>query len=63
MLFDPLVDPSRVYYGTDTRGGGLLVGVALAFLWPAGRLRPACPRAARPCWTSSASPRSAAWRR
>jgi peptidoglycan/LPS O-acetylase OafA/YrhL len=37
-LFDPLVDPSRIYYGTDTRGGGLLVGVALAFVWPASRL-------------------------
>jgi len=37
-LYDPLVDPSRVYYGTDTRGGGLLVGVVLAFLWPASRL-------------------------
>jgi peptidoglycan/LPS O-acetylase OafA/YrhL len=38
VLFDPAVDPSRVYFGTDTRGTGLLVGVALAFLWPASRL-------------------------
>ncbi len=38
VLYDPLIDPSRIYYGTDTRGGGLLVGVALAFLWPASRL-------------------------
>jgi peptidoglycan/LPS O-acetylase OafA/YrhL len=40
VLFDPTQDPSRVYYGTDTRVAGLLVGVALAFLWPAARLRP-----------------------
>ncbi len=38
VLFDPRVDPSRIYYGTDSRGAGLLVGVALAFVWPASRL-------------------------
>ncbi|MCC5951991.1 MAG: acetyltransferase [Acidimicrobiia bacterium] len=32
-------DPSRVYYGTDTRAAGLLVGVALAFVWSPWRLR------------------------
>ena len=26
-------DPSRVYYGTDTRAAGLLIGAALAVLW------------------------------
>jgi peptidoglycan/LPS O-acetylase OafA/YrhL len=26
-------DPSRVYYGTDTRAAGLLVGAALAVVW------------------------------
>ena len=26
-------DPSRVYYGTDTRAAGLLIGAALAILW------------------------------
>lgn len=31
--FDPTVDPSRLYYGTDTRAAGLLVGVALALVW------------------------------
>jgi peptidoglycan/LPS O-acetylase OafA/YrhL len=30
-LFDPAADPSRVYYGTDTRLTGLLLGAGLAF--------------------------------
>jgi peptidoglycan/LPS O-acetylase OafA/YrhL len=38
LLYQPDVDPSRVYYGTDTRGVGLLVGAALAFLWVPGRI-------------------------
>ena len=33
VLFQPGTDPSRVYYGTDTRLTGLLLGAALAFLW------------------------------
>ncbi|MBV9580896.1 MAG: acyltransferase [Chloroflexi bacterium] len=37
VLYQPDVDPSRVYYGTDTRASGLLVGAALAFLWSPGR--------------------------
>ena len=32
-LYVPDVDPSRIYYGTDTRASGLLIGAALAFLW------------------------------
>lgn len=31
-------DPSRVYYGTDTHACGLLLGAALAAVWPLGRL-------------------------
>ncbi|WP_157965692.1 acyltransferase family protein [Euzebya rosea] len=31
--FDPTVDPSRLYYGTDTRAAGILVGVAMAMVW------------------------------
>ena len=31
VLYEPLPDPSRIYYGTDTRAVGLLAGVALAF--------------------------------
>ena len=38
-LYDPNLDPSRVYYGTDTRSSTLLVGALLAFAWPATRLR------------------------
>lgn len=30
--FDPGADPSRIYYGTDTRAQGLLVGAAFALL-------------------------------
>ena len=30
VLHDPTADPSRVYYGTDTRVAGILVGAALA---------------------------------
>ena len=40
-LFDPFEDPSRLYFGTDTRVAGLLVGAAVAFLWRAGTELPA----------------------
>ena len=33
VLFQPGSDPSRLYYGTDTRLTGLLLGAALAFVW------------------------------
>ena len=33
ILYRPSVDPSRVYYGTDTRAAGLLLGSALAVAW------------------------------
>jgi peptidoglycan/LPS O-acetylase OafA/YrhL len=36
-LYQPDVDPSRVYYGTDTRVAGLLFGAALAFVWTPGQ--------------------------
>lgn len=38
-LYDPTADPSRIYYGTDTRAAGLLIGAALAFLWESGWIR------------------------
>jgi peptidoglycan/LPS O-acetylase OafA/YrhL len=38
-LYQPAVDPSRVYYGTDTRAAGLLFGAALAFVWAPGQPR------------------------
>ena len=31
------MDPSRAYYGTDTRASGLLLGGALALVWKPGR--------------------------
>lgn len=37
LLYDPNRDPTRVYFGTDTRAFPLLVGVVLAFTWPAMR--------------------------
>jgi peptidoglycan/LPS O-acetylase OafA/YrhL/CubicO group peptidase (beta-lactamase class C family) len=33
LLYQPGADPSRIYYGTDTRAGGLLLGAALALAW------------------------------
>jgi len=45
LLYKPGVDPSRVYFGTDTRATGLLCGAALAFLWsPGDKYRPASTR-------------------
>ncbi|MDY6049925.1 MAG: acyltransferase family protein [Corynebacterium sp.] len=32
-LYDPQVDPTRVYYGSDTHAFGLLTGVIVALLW------------------------------
>jgi hypothetical protein len=43
-LYHPGLDASRVYYGTDTRAGGLLFGAALAFVWGPNRLRAAVGR-------------------
>ena len=40
-------DPSRVWYGTDTRAAPLFVGVALAFAWPITHLRDTVARSAR----------------
>lgn len=38
LLYQPGADPSRVYYGTDTRSFELLIGCFLAFIWPMKRL-------------------------
>jgi peptidoglycan/LPS O-acetylase OafA/YrhL len=38
VLYHPYTDPSRVYYGTDTRVSTLLLGAALAFVWAPWRL-------------------------
>lgn len=37
LLFSPGEDVTRVYYGTDTHAFGLLLGVALAFMWAGTR--------------------------
>ena len=39
LLYRPGYDPTRVYDGTDTRAFALLVGSALAFVWPSRHLR------------------------
>jgi peptidoglycan/LPS O-acetylase OafA/YrhL/LysM repeat protein len=38
VLFEPYADPSRIYFGTDTRATGLLIGAALAYLWSTARI-------------------------
>lgn len=38
ILYQPGTDPSRVYYGTDTRSFELLIGCWLALVWPMNRL-------------------------
>jgi peptidoglycan/LPS O-acetylase OafA/YrhL len=39
ILFSPNADPSRVYYGTDTRIFSILIGVAFAFIMPSNRMK------------------------
>ena len=46
MLYDPAGDPSRVYYGTDTRAFSLLIGAWLSFVWPGTQLTDESPRCA-----------------
>jgi peptidoglycan/LPS O-acetylase OafA/YrhL len=43
-LYHPGYDPTRVYEGTDTRAFGLLIGAALAMVWPS-RVPPRAARA------------------
>ena len=38
VLYEPGIDPTRVYEGTDTRAFGLLIGAALAMVWPSRSL-------------------------
>lgn len=45
-LFTPSADPSRAYYGTDTRVAAILVGAALASVWAPWRVPRATPRSA-----------------
>ena len=39
LLYQPGYDPTRIYDGTDTRAFALLIGAALAFVWPSRHLR------------------------
>lgn len=48
LLARPDGDMSRVYYGTDTRAAGLLLGAALALGWPPRTLRTLTRRRAAP---------------
>jgi peptidoglycan/LPS O-acetylase OafA/YrhL len=44
ILYNPNGDPSRVYYGTDTRAFLLLMGILVALVWPwIMRMRRAVP--------------------
>ncbi|CAA7602805.1 SGNH hydrolase-type esterase domain protein [Acididesulfobacillus acetoxydans] len=47
LLYQPGTDPSRVYYGTDTRAFALLMGGALALVWPSRKLSPTLPAKGR----------------
>ncbi len=38
LLYHQGSDPSRVYYGTDTRAAPLMIGAIMAFAWPLGRM-------------------------
>ncbi|MDR9855139.1 acyltransferase family protein [Paenibacillus sp. VCA1] len=38
VLYNPDTDPSRVYYGTDTRAFSLLIGAALSIVWPSRKM-------------------------
>lgn len=38
FMFTPNEDPSRVYFGTDTRAFSILLGAALAIVWPSAKL-------------------------
>ena len=47
LLYRPGYDPTRVYEGTDTRAFALLIGSALAFVWPSRHLRGEVTESAR----------------
>ncbi|MCO7126037.1 acetyltransferase [Sporolactobacillus shoreicorticis] len=47
LLYHPGSDPSRVYYGTDTRAFSILIGASLAFIWPSWRLSGNLPKRAK----------------
>jgi peptidoglycan/LPS O-acetylase OafA/YrhL len=44
ILYDPAADPLRVYYGTDTRAAGFLMGAFLAMVWSPSQGSPTSTR-------------------
>ena len=48
LLYQPGMDPTRVYEGTDTRAFGLLIGAMLALAWPVDGKRSAHSTPAKP---------------
>jgi peptidoglycan/LPS O-acetylase OafA/YrhL len=54
-LYHPGYDPTRVYEGTDTRAFGLLIGAAVAIVWPTRR--PASSGRASADWAVTAGGR------
>ncbi len=55
LLYQPGMDPTRVYEGTDTRAFGLLIGAMLALAWPSGKQARRAQRARRASWRGSRS--------
>ncbi|EOO25746.1 hypothetical protein IIU_06084 [Bacillus cereus VD133] len=53
IMYQPDGDSSRVYYGTDTRSFSLLIGAALALVWPSRKLAKTIIAPAR--WTLDAA--------
>ncbi|KRM96599.1 acyltransferase [Liquorilactobacillus aquaticus DSM 21051] len=47
LLYKEGQDPSRVYYGTDTRMFSILLGAALSILWPSTSLKKKLPSIAK----------------
>jgi len=58
VLYHPGFDPTRVYEGTDTRAGGLLIGAALAMAWPSRRAAAGASGADRSAPASAAASRT-----
>jgi peptidoglycan/LPS O-acetylase OafA/YrhL len=50
VRYQPGYDPTRIYEGTDTRAFGLLIGAAVAMVWPTRRAVAARPLPAAARW-------------
>lgn len=47
IWYSPGADPTRVYYGTDTRLFSIWMGSALTFIWPSTHLKKEIPKKAK----------------